>query len=219
MKKESDSGKPISAVRSLIRKIKADPKLKLFVINLLTPKNQARPRLWVKLFLNPFRHKRGRHSCIRRRTRLDVFPWNDFVLGKASTIEDFATINNGAGPLYIGEHTRIGISCTLIGPVTIGNDVMLAQNIVLSGLNHSYEDISKPISLQKQSTSMITIGDEVWIGANVVIVAGVTVGKHSVIAAGSVVTKDVPPFSVVAGNPAKILKAYNPGTNQWERKI
>jgi len=76
-----------------------------------------------------------------------------------------------------------------------------------------------PISRQKQSTSMIVIEDEVWIGANVVIVAGVTVGKHSVIAAGSVVTKDVPPFSIVVGNPAKVLKYYNQETRQWERKV
>ena len=96
---------------------------------------------------------------------------------------------------------------------------MLAQNIVLSGLNHSYEDLTKPMSHQKQTTSMIKVEDEVWIGANAVIVAGVTVGKHSVIAAGSIVTKDVPPFSIVAGNPAKVLKAYNPETKQWERKI
>ncbi|MCX6286016.1 MAG: DapH/DapD/GlmU-related protein [Bacteroidetes bacterium] len=204
---------------SFISRIKANPKLKLLVINMLTPRNQARPRLWVKLFLNPFKHKRGRHSCIRRRTRIDVFPWNDFVLGKDSTVEDFATVNNGAGPVYIGERSRVGLSCTVIGPVTIGNDIMLAQNIVLSGLNHSYEDITKPISQQKQSTAMITVEDEVWIGANAVIVAGVRVGKHSVIAAGSIVTKDVPPCSIVGGNPAKVLKAYNPETKQWERKI
>ena len=219
MEKENNTSQQLTTEGSFIRKIKTDPKLKLFVINMLTPKNQARPRLWVKLFLNPFKHKRGRHSCIRRRTRTDVFPWNDFVLGKDSTIEDFATVNNGAGPLYIGDRTRIGISCTLIGPVTIGNDVMLAQNIVISGLNHSYKDITRPISLQKQTTAMITIEDEVWIGANVVIVAGVRVGKHSVIAAGSVVTKDVPPFSIAGGNPAKVLKAYNPETNQWDRII
>ncbi len=204
---------------SIEGKIKANPRLKRLAINLLTPKNQARPRLWVKLFYNPFKHKRGRHSRIRRRTRIDVFPWNPFVLGVNSTIEDFATVNNGAGPVYIGDNTRVGIGCTLIGPVRVGNDVMFAQNIVISGLNHTYEDISLPISRQKQSTSMIVIEDEVWIGANVVIVAGVTVGKHSVIAAGSVVTKDVPPFSIVVGNPAKVLKYYNQETRQWERKV
>jgi acetyltransferase-like isoleucine patch superfamily enzyme/glycosyltransferase involved in cell wall biosynthesis len=209
----------ITTEGSLLSRIKSNPRLKLLLIHMMTPRFQARPRLWVKLFLNPFKHKRGKHSLIRRRTRIDVFPWNDFVLGNYSTIEDFATVNNGAGPVYIGEKTRVGLGCTVIGPVTIGSNIMFAQNIVISGLNHSYQDISIPISEQKQTTSMITIEDEVWIGANSVIVAGVRIGKHSVIAAGSVVTKDVPAYSIVGGNPAKILKAYNPASGEWERKI
>jgi len=105
----------------------------------------------------------------------------------------------------------------LIGPVKVGNDVMFAQNIVLSGLNHGYEDISLPPSHQKVSTNPIVVEDEVWIGANVVITSGVTIGKHSVVAAGSVVVKDVPPYSVVVGNPGKILKQYSKETKQWER--
>lgn len=204
---------------SFKERIKSNPKLKHFIIELLTVKNQGRPKFWVSLILNPIKHKRGKHSLIRRNSRMDVFPWNDFMLGRDSTIEDYTAVNNGVGPVLIGERTRIGLGCTLIGPVTIGNDVMLAQHIVLSGLNHTYTDISIPISLQKHTTSLITVEDEVWIGANSVIVAGVRIGKHSVVAAGSVVTKDVPPYSVIAGNPAKVLKAYNPESKQWERKI
>ena len=168
---------------SIESKIRGSQKLKRLVISLMTPKNQARPRWWVRWFLNPFKHKRGKRSLIRRRTRLDVFPWNPFYLGNDSTIEDFSTINNGVGRVIIGDRTRIGLGNTIIGPVTIGNDIMFAQNIILSGLNHGYEDISLPISQQKTSVAEIIIEDEVWIGANSVIVAGVTVGKHSVIAA------------------------------------
>jgi len=57
----------------------------------------------------------------------------------------------------------------------------------------------------------------VWIGANAVVVAGITIGTHSIVAAGSVVTKDVPDFTIVGGNPAKILKQYNGDTKEWER--
>jgi acetyltransferase-like isoleucine patch superfamily enzyme len=202
---------------SIVDKIKANPKLKQWVLDAMMPKNQSRPRLWVKLFLNPRKHKRGKNSRICKHTRMDVMPFNNFVLGDNSTIEDFCTVNNGVGDVLIGDRTRIGMSNVLIGPVTIGNDVMFAQNIVLSGLNHGYEDITIVPHKQPVTKKKIVIEDEVWIGANVVIVAGVTIGKHSVIAAGAVVTKDIPSYSVAVGNPAKVIKKYNPDTNQWER--
>ncbi len=202
---------------TLKEKIKGSAKLKSLVIRILTPKHQARPRFWVKLFINPFVHKKKKGSKIRCRTRIDVVPWNKFELGKFSTIEDFATINNGVGDVIIGDRTRIGLCNTLIGPVKIGSDVILAQNIVVSGLNHSYEDVDKSIHDQKVKTAQITIDDEAWIGANSVVVPGVSIGKHAVVAAGSVVTKEVPPYSIVAGNPAKLIKKYNFETNTWER--
>ena len=202
---------------SIIEKIKANPKLKQLVLNAMMPKNQSRPRLWVKWFLNPFKHKKGKNSRICRHTRMDVMPFNNFVLGADSTIEDFCTVNNGVGDVLIGDRTRIGMSNVLIGPITIGNDVMLAQNIVLSGLNHGYEDITLPPHNQPVTKKKIILEDEVWIGANSVVLAGVTIGKHAVVAAGSVVTKSVPPYSVVVGNPAKVFKQYNPKTRVWER--
>jgi len=184
---------------------------------MLMPKNQARPRLWVKLFLNPLKHHKGKGALIRRRTRMDVLPFNHFSIGDHSTIEDFATVNNGVGAVIIGDRTRIGLGCVLIGPVTVGNDVMFAQNIVVSGLNHGYQDINIPPSLQPVETKPITIKDGVWIGANAVLTAGITIGKHAVIAAGSIVTKDVPDYSIAAGNPARIMKKYNPESGAWER--
>jgi acetyltransferase-like isoleucine patch superfamily enzyme len=126
-------------------------------------------------------------------------------------------INNGMGDVIIGDRSRVGISSVVIGPVTIGNDVILAQHVVMSGLNHGYEDVTIPIKDQKCTVKPIRIEDECWIGANAVITSGVTIGKHSVVAAGSVVTKDVPPFSIVGGNPAKVLKQYNLQTGQWEK--
>lgn len=198
-------------------KIKGNENIKRFVHWLLVPKNQARPRLWVKWFVNPFYHKKGKGSTIRRRTRMDVLPWNVFELGSQSTVEDFSTINNGVGAVRIGNRTRIGLGNTIIGPVTIGDDVRLAQNIVLSGLNHNYEDISLPIHAQGVSTAPIVVEEETWIGANTVVVAGVTIGKHCIIAGGSVVTKDIPAYSVAVGNPARVVKTFNHDTGQWER--
>ena len=109
------------------------------------------------------------------------------------------------------------MSNVLIGPIQIGNNVIFAQNIVSSGLNHGYKDINTPISKQPTSTSKITVEDDCWIGANVVITAGVTIGKHCVIAAGAIVTKNIPPFSIAAGNPAKVIKQYNFETKEWAK--
>ena len=202
---------------SIVSKIKSNPKLKQFALTILIPKNDNKPRLWVRLFLNPFKHKRGKGSIIRNRTRIDVFPFNNFELGSGSVIEDFATINNGVGDVIIGDRTFIGMSNVIIGPVIIGNDIMFAQNIVVSGLNHGYEDIDVSPSKQKVICKQITIADEVWIGANCVITAGVSIGKHSVIGAGSVVTKNIPEYSIAVGNPAKVIKAYNHVTKAWEK--
>lgn len=195
--------------------IKGNRKLKAFASWLLSPPNQARPRFWVRLLVNPFVHRKGRHSRICLSVRKDLFPFRGFRMGDYSTVEDYATLNNGVGDIVIGSNTRIGIGCVLIGPVTVGNDVRLAQNVVCSGLNHGYQDVELPIWKQPVSTAPILIGDESWIGSNTVIVAGVTIGKHCVVAAGSVVTRSVPSYSVVGGNPARIIKQYDASRKEW----
>jgi acetyltransferase-like isoleucine patch superfamily enzyme len=200
---------------SLTTAIKSNPALKKFVHRLIV--GNARPRWWVRNLLSPFIHHLGKGSVIRRMTRIDVFPFNKFSLGDHSTIEDFCTVNNGVGDVLIGDNSRIGLGSVLIGPVTIGSQVILAQNIVVSGLNHGYENVKLPIRQQKVTTKPIVIEDEAWIGANAVITAGVTVGKHSVVAAGAVVTKDIPPYSIAVGNPARVIKRYNFETGIWEK--
>lgn len=202
---------------NLIATIKSHEGLKKGIHWLMIPQHQAKPRRWVSWFVNPFFHKRGKGVTVCHRTRMDVLPFQSFSIGDYSTIEDFATVNNGVGEVYIGNHSRIGLGNVIIGPVFIGNNVILAQNIVISGLNHVYEDVTIPISKQPVKTARIIIEDNCWIGANVVITAGVTVGKHSVVAGGAVVTKNIPPYSIAAGNPAKIIKQYNPVTKEWIR--
>ena len=197
--------------------IKNNPKIKKLVHRMLIPKDEARPREWVKLLVNPFIHRVGKGAIVRSRTRMDVLPFNKFELGSKAVIEDFCTINNGVGDVLIGSNTLIGMGNVIIGPITIGNNVILAQNIVASGLNHEYRDIDTPIHQQPILTAPITIEDDCWIAANSVITAGVTIGKHSVVAAGAVVTKDVPPYSVAAGNPAKVIKRYDFEQKDWVR--
>ena len=140
---------------------------------------------------------------------MDTPPYRQFSLGRKSVIESYCCINNAVGDVVIGEHTRIGIHCTVIGPVTIGSHVNLAQGITVTALNHNYEDKSLPIDMQGVSTNPIVIGDDVWIGANATILPGVTIGHHVVVAAGAVVTKDVPDNTLVGGVPAKPIKTLN----------
>ena len=144
-------------------------------------------------------------------------PFNQFVLGSKAIIEDFSTINNVVGDVLIGYNTLIGMSNVIIGPVKIGNNVIFAQNIVASGLNHEYKNPDMPIHMQPVTTAQIVVEDDCWIAANVVLTAGVTIGKHSVVGAGSVVTKSIPPYSIATGNPAKVIKQYNPDKKEWER--
>jgi acetyltransferase-like isoleucine patch superfamily enzyme len=204
-------------VSKIISIVKENEKLKRWLLYLMIPSNQAQPRRWISILVNPWIHKKGKGVIIRSRTRLDVFPFNEFTVGSNSIIEDFSTINNGLGAVKIGSHVTIGLSNVIIGPVTIGDHVILAQNIVVSGLNHGYQNIEIPIYRQKCTTAEINIGEESWIGANAVITAGVRIGKHAVVAAGSIVTKDVPAYSVVAGNPAKVIKKYNESSRTWEK--
>ena len=197
--------------------IKNNPALKRAALFMLMSKGDPRPRWWVRNLANPFKHKRGRGSRIRGCVRTDVFPYNDFYIGEKSIVEDFTVINNGVGEVLIGDNTIIGIGNVIIGPVEIGNNVMLAQHIVVSGLNHNYMNVDISPKEQGVDCKRIIIADNVWIGANSVITPGVTIGKHAIVGAGSVVTKDVPPYSVVVGSPAKIVKIYNPETDNWEK--
>ena len=74
----------------IVQKIKSNPKIKEFVLWSIAPKRNPRPRLWVRWFLNPFVHKKGKGATIRCRSRIDVFPWNRFEIGNLTTIEIFA---------------------------------------------------------------------------------------------------------------------------------
>jgi acetyltransferase-like isoleucine patch superfamily enzyme len=199
---------------SIVEKIKSNPKLKQRVLFLMMHPVKTRPRLLLRC-LQLFYMKKGKNSVIYRSVRKDIVPFNGFSLGRSSVIEDYAIINNAVGEITIGNHTRIGLGNTIIGPVMIGNNVILAQNVVISALNHKFEDVLMTINQQGVKTDQIIIEDNVWIGANSSVLAGVHIGEHVVVGAGSVVTKDIPPFSVVVGNPARILKVYDHKEQRW----
>ena len=187
------------------QRLKANPNLKRWIDFLIMNQRDARPRWYIRL-LAPFYQHRGKGSKIYHSVRMDTPPYRKFSLGKRSVIESFCCINNAVGDVIIGDDTRIGIHNTIIGPVSIGCYVNLAQGVVVTALNHNFKDTSQPIGNQGVYTNKVTISDDVWIGANAVILPGVTIGKHVVVAAGAVVTNDVPENCIVGGVPAKVIK-------------
>lgn len=109
--------------------------------------------------------------------------------------------------LRIGDNSGIGRNSSLQGNVTIGKNVMIGPDLYVFTTNHMHENCALPMIEQGfEEEKPVVINDDVWIGARVIILGGIHVGKGSIIGAGSVVTKDVPPFAIVGGNPAKILK-------------
>ena len=185
-------------------KLANHPKWKSYFHSFISSR-KGRPRWWLRKWVNPWYFHRGRGSWIRPGCIMNISSINHFSLGDYSGIEEFMVIDNGAGSVSIGDHTLIGLHNTLIGPLQIGNQVVVAQNVVMSGLNHCCQDTSTPIRQQGVSTAPIVIANDVWIGANVSILAGVNIGEHAVVGAGSVVTKDAPPYTFVVGNPVQVI--------------
>lgn len=123
--------------------------------------------------------------------------------------------------LSIGNNVSIGhdffIGCTT--NITIEDNVLISSRVFIADTIHGYEDISQPVIKQDLTKCSETkIGENSFVGVNACILPGVKIGKNAVIAANAVVTKDIPPFSVAAGNPAKIIKEYSYQTGAWEKK-
>jgi acetyltransferase-like isoleucine patch superfamily enzyme len=161
--------------------------------------------------------RRGPGASLRRDAHLTLGPGRPLTIGTAATIEARGVLNTLSGPITLGARSFVGVSNVLIGPIAIGEAVMTAQHVVICGMNHGFADPTCwPID-QPCTPAPVVIGDGVWIGANAVILPGVRIGERAVVAAGSVVTKDVPPLTLVAGNPARPVKQYDPDQGTWIR--
>lgn len=137
--------------------------------------------------------------------------------GEGSWVEP--TLNVDLGFLTeIGERTFINLNCTLIDtyPISIGSDVQIGPNCLLSAASHPVEFRERKIFASNGAIiggittgARITIEDGVWLGGNVCVMPGITIGARSVIGAGSVVTRSIPPDVVAAGNPCRVLRQIN----------
>lgn len=124
--------------------------------------------------------------------------------GKSVNIEKGASFPSS---VELGDFSGIGIRAQISGKVIIGKNVMMGPDVCIYVRNHAFDRIDIPMNLQGFAPeNPVVIEDDVWIGARVIILPGIRIGTGAVIGAGAVVTKDVPDYAVVGGNPARILK-------------
>jgi acetyltransferase-like isoleucine patch superfamily enzyme len=142
---------------------------------------------------------------------LEAFDDGRLQIGANTLLEPHVWITAPApGRVRIGEGTflNIGVMVAAVALVEIGSHCMLANGCFVTDGNHRFDDPQKPVPWQGFTTKGPTrIGDNVWLGANVVVTSGVTIGERCVVGANSVVTQDIPPFSIAAGAPATVLRA------------
>ncbi len=155
-------------------------------------------------------------NILERRAGAVFFGKNSFVSTDAHIYTDRFEIGNNSwiaggailrGRVSIGDNTSINPFAHIAGDIKIGSGVRIAGLVSIYGFNHGYSKTDRPIYAQPSTSKGVVIEDDVWVGANAIIVDGVTVSAHSVVAAGAVVTKSFPEYSVIGGNPARVLKS------------
>jgi maltose O-acetyltransferase len=126
--------------------------------------------------------------------------------GHDINLENKAYFGTGKN-ISIGNYSGIGTKCELYGKITIGNDVMMAPEVIILTRNHKFNRTDIPMRIQGMDTEKpVIIEDDVWIGTRTIIMPGVKIGRGSIIAAGSIVTKNISSYSIVGGIPAKLIK-------------
>ena len=133
---------------------------------------------------------------------------NNFSLGRNSIIECTGVIRELGEELIIGENVGIAANAFIAmrGKIVIGDNTIFGPGVSIHAENHNFSDLNVPIRRQGATRKGITIGSDCWIGSKAVILDGVNIGNHVIVAAGAVVTKDVPDYAIVGGVPAKVIK-------------
>jgi len=142
---------------------------------------------------------------IRFIRRLSAYSLFDYC-GNNVNIEKNADFGSGRG-IFVGDNSGLGVNCSIRGPLKIGSNVMMGPDVIIMTSIHDNRNVDIPMNQQGfLPNEKVVISDDVWIGARVIILPGVTIGKGVIIGAGAVVTKSIPDFAVVGGVPAKIIK-------------
>lgn len=140
------------------------------------------------------------------------------VIHEHSWLSVVAAIECSTPKLTIGDGTSIGALCHVacVGQIEIGANVLTAARVYIGDTYHGYEDTSRPVIDQPMAEpEKVTIGDGAFLGIGAVVLHGVTIGEQAYVGAGAVVISDVPARTVVAGNPARVVKRYDDATGRW----
>ena len=160
-------------------------------------------------------------NVIRKKANFVGKSKNSIIIGKGTEFGPNCGIlaKENDTKITIGENCNFGQNVHIggIGNVEIGNNALFASNILILSTNHNYEDALTAVKFQGSRGGNIKIGSDGWVGDGATILAGANIGNHCIIGSKSVITKDIPDYSVAVGNPARIVKRYNFETNKWER--
>lgn len=150
----------------------------------------------------------GRRVYVSENVRLVSERGGSIRIGNGSKIGTMSIIEDRGGRISIGNNSAINSFSVLYGHggLTIGDNVIAATHLIVVPSEHNFDDPDTPIQAQGETKRGIVIEDNVWIGARVTILDGVTVGEGSVIGAGAVVTRSIPPRSVAVGIPARVVR-------------
>jgi len=186
-----------------------DPRLKLYLQKWRWYERNALP--WNRLAIH--REFLRREAFVRWPVHgnvLDAFQEGRLEVGAGTLLEPHVWITApGSARVRIGSGTflNIGVMVAAVARVEIGDHCMFANGCFVTDGNHRFDDPDTPVPWQGFTTKgPVRVADNVWCGANVVITSGVTVGERCVIGANSVVTEDIPPFSIAAGAPARVVR-------------
>lgn len=191
----------------------------MFLINLLKKKYRKNK------FLNVQKRNRGIiHPSLELRKEDYIHIVGPIFLGEGCKLLCWDEYTSGKNKqklvpnLSIEEnfHATRNFVCQCAGEITIGKNVLVGSDVFIIDFNHGKSPLSESYLDNDLEVKYANIQDGVWIGNSVIILPGVTIGKKAIIAAGSVVTHNIPSYCIAAGNPAKIIKKYNFSTNTWE---
>lgn len=163
------------------------------------------PSRWSR-FAKRIRETLRPHATVDRTARLS--PRRKIFLGRRALVCEYVIIRAGESPVEIGQFSQVGPFTVILGGVgvRIGNNVMIGPHCCIAAGSHDHRQVERPMRFAGDlAKGPIIVEDNVWIGANVTLTDGVRIGRDAVVGANSVVTKNVAPYDVVGGVPARVL--------------